>query len=79
MAGPPDPHAVSAEFRDQAVPVFWGHHRLDRGCGLAEDLHFFFQIADPAAGSGKLGGFLRRRARLQATVDQIPVPPSVQA
>lgn len=78
MAGPPGPHALSAQLRDQAVAVFWAHHRLHRSRGLPQDLHFLFQIADPGPGRGELSALLRRRAWLQAPVHQITMPPPVQ-
>ena len=51
----PDP--VTVKFGDQAVAVFWGHHRLHRGRGLPQDLHFFLKVADPLPCSGQLGAF----------------------
>jgi hypothetical protein len=57
----------------------WAHHRPHRGRGLPLDLHFLFQVADPGPGPGQLSALLRRRARLQAPVHQIAMPPPVQA
>jgi hypothetical protein len=78
VAGPPGLHALSLQLRDQAVAVFWAHHRLHRGCGFPQDLHFLFQVADPGPGRRELGALLRRGARLQAPVHQIAMPPAVQ-
>jgi hypothetical protein len=79
MAGAPDPHPVTVEFGDQAVAVFGGHHRLHRGRRLAQDLHFFLKVADPQPCRSQPGAFLRGGAGLQAAIDEIAVPPPVQA
>jgi hypothetical protein len=79
MAGPPGPHALSVQLRDQAVPVFWGHHRLHRGRGLAQDLHFFFQVPDAFPRGRQFRALLRGGPGLQAAVHQITEPPPVQA
>ena len=79
VAAAPDPHPVTAQLGDQAVALFWGHHRLHCGRCLAEDLHFFFQVADPLPRRVQLGAFCCRGPGLQAEIDQIAVPPPVQA
>jgi hypothetical protein len=79
MAGPPDPHALSVELRDQAIPVFWAHHRLDRCRRLTQDLHFLFQLTDPAPRCSQLCTLLHGDARLQAPLYQVAMPPPVQA
>jgi hypothetical protein len=67
MAGPPGPHTLSVQFRDQAVAAYWAHHRLHRG--LPQDLHFLFQVADPGPGpaSSALSRAVVLSFRLQST------------
>jgi hypothetical protein len=56
-----------------------GHHRLHRGRRLTQDLHCFLKVADPLPCRSQIGAFVRCGAGLQATIDEIAVPPPVQA
>lgn len=73
-----DPDSVSVQFRHEAEPLFWGHHRLDRGGGLSQDLDLFLQVPDPGVRRGQLGALQGRRPGLQPTIDQIALTPTVQ-
>jgi hypothetical protein len=71
-AGAPHADAVIDELRDEAEPVFLGHHGLDRGGGLRQDLDLLLQLSDPLVGLAQLGRLPARLTVLQATVDQAP-------
>ncbi len=66
MAGPGDADAVIVQLCHETEPHSWGHHYLDRGRRLAQDLDFLLEIADAPPGRGQLRGLGGALALFQA-------------
>ena len=79
VAGLADADPVIVELGHEAVPLFWGHHLLDRGGCLAEDLVLLLQVADLLPCRDELRGLGPACPRLQPAVDQVLLLPAVQA
>jgi len=70
---------VPAGLRGPAVGDSGKEVMSHRGRRLAEDLHFFLKVADPLPCCSERGVFVCCCTGLQATIDEIAVPPPVQA
>jgi hypothetical protein len=80
QAGLLDRDALSGQFGHEGEPGFCGHHLLDRGRGLAQDLDPVLQLRDPRPGRGRRSRLDRLRRRcLQPPVEEVLGLPAMQA
>jgi hypothetical protein len=67
-----DRDSFSGELGHEHEPPFWGHHLLDRGRRLTQDLDLVLQLGDPLVGRGQSCRFHRRRGgRFDPSLDEI--------